>query len=243
MKKKILGFLAVILFTVAGFAQTKEKMDLALSKGNVVFLVVTEGNTKLSEAKEMALKAQIKYPKSEVITFDKTDNTNAVLVSKFGLAGAPTPIILVVAANGVVTGGYVLGEVSPEKLIEAIPTKNQAEALLAFSEGKSAFIILYKKTMTDKSFVLDECKKAAAGLNGKVSIVELNLEDKSESPFLALLKPDMSATTAHLLVFNAKGQFTDEFQSPVQSAAIIASSRKIISSSCAPGAGSNCCPK
>jgi len=243
MRKNVLWLFAIVLIVSTGFTQTKDKLDIAVSKGNVVFLVVTDGVAKFSEANEIVTRAQKQYPKSEVITLDRLDQSNTTLVSKFGLAGATTPIILVVAANGVVTGGYVLGEASPEKLVDAIPTKKQADALLAFSEGKTAFIVLYKKSMIDKSAVIDECRKAAMGLNAKAVVVEVDLEDKNEVGFLSLLKPEMAATSTHVLVFNAKGQFTGEFQSPVASSDLVATSRKVLSSGCAPGGGSGCCPK
>jgi hypothetical protein len=97
--------------------------------------------------------------------------------------------------------------------------------------------------MTDKTIAIQECKNAVAALNTKAVVVDIDLEDKSEAEFLSLLKPEMDATITHVLVFNAKGQFTGEFKSPVTSADLIAASRKVISSSCAPGAGSGCCPK
>jgi hypothetical protein len=243
MKRKIFCLLAILLFTTNTFTQTKEKLEAAVLNNNVAFLVATDGNSKFSEAKEIASQAQKKYPKSEVIALDRLDQTNAALISKYGLSGAPTPIILVLASNGVVTGGYVLDQASPDILVDAIPTKNQAEALLAFSEGKAAFIVLYKKSMIDKTTALEACKNAEAGLNAKAKVVEIDLEDKSEAKFLNLLKPEMEATITHVLVFNAKGQFTGEFQSPVASDDLIASSLKVLSSGCAPGAGSGCCPK
>lgn len=240
----LLVVLTGIMISLNGFSQTKEKIDKSNAKGNAVFLVVTEGSKMLTEAKEMAAKAQKKYPKSEVITLDRTDKTNSALVTKYGLAGAPLPLILVIAPNGVVGGGMQLSQATPEDLVDLVPTKKQASALLAFSENKSAFIVLYKKNMKDKQKVVEECNKAAASLGGKAVVVEVDLDDKSETGFMDLLKPDMKATTTHVLVFNAKGQFTDEHKSPVQSTMLIASSKKVVKSGCAPGAcGSGGCGK
>lgn len=240
----LLVVLTGIMISSTGFSQTKEKIDKSNSKGNAVFLVVTEGSKMLTEAKDMAAKAQKKYPKSEIITLDRTDKTNSALVTKYGLAGAPLPLILVIAPNGVVGGGMQLNQASPEDLVDLVPTKRQASALLAFSENKSAFIVLYKKNMKDKQKVVEECNKAAASLGGKAVVVEVDLDDKSETGFMDLLKPDMKATTTHVLVFNAKGQFTDEHKSPVQSTMLMASSKKVVKSGCAPGAcGSGGCGK
>jgi len=226
---------AFVMISSTCFAQTKEKIDKAKTKGNVVFLAVTDGSKMLTEVNAMAAKSQKKYPKSEVINLDRTDKTNAALVTKYGLSGAPLPIILVIAPNGVVGGGLQLKDATPEELVGLIPTKKQAQALLAFSEGKPAYIVLYKKSMKDKANAVAECNKAAAGL-GKAVVVDVDLDDKSEAEFLKLLQPEMSATASHVLVFNAKGQFTDEFTAPVQSPALIASAKKVVKSGCAPGA-------
>ncbi|MEI6748196.1 MAG: hypothetical protein ACOYMF_07395 [Bacteroidales bacterium] len=248
MKKNILLFLAVvtcIISTSNAFSQTKAKIDKANAKGNVVFLAVTDGNKKLTEARDMAAKAQKKFPKSEVIVLDRTDKANAALISKYGLAGAQTPIILVIASNGVAAGGSLLDHATPEDLVETIPTKKQAQALLAFSEGKPAFIVLYKKAMKDKAQAVEVCKKASADLGGKAVVVDVDLDDKNEAGFLGLLKPDMKATATNVLVFNSKGQFTGEFKAPVKSAILIATSRKAVKGGCAPGAcgSSGCGPK
>ena len=244
MKKNIQGMMAVIAFVLiaaTGYSQTKEKIDKAQAKGNVVFLAVTDGSKLLPEVKEMAARAQKKYPKSEVINLDRTDKTNAALVTKYGLSGAALPMILVMAPNGAVGGGLQLKESTPEKLIGFIPTKKQSIALLAFSEGKPAFILLSKKPMKDKALALAECYKSAAGLVGKAVVVDIDLDDKSEAEFLSLLKPEMTASSTHVLVFNGKGQFSDEFTAPVQAAKLITSSRKVAKSSCCPGGtGSGC---
>jgi len=239
MKKNALWIMAIIAFVMiasTAYSQTKEKIDKANAKGNAVFLAVTDGSKLLSEAKDMAVQAQKKYPKSEVIILDRTDKTNAALVTKYGLSGAPLPLILVMASNGVVGGGLQLKDATPEDLVGLVPTKKQAQALLAFSEGKTAYIVLYKKSMKDKTSAVAECNKAAAGLSGKAVVVDLDLDDKSEAEFLSLLKPEMTATSTHVLVFNGKGQFTGEFTAPVQSPALISSAKKVVKSGCAPGA-------
>lgn len=232
----IMAVIALVMISSSSFAQTKEKIDKAKTKGNVVFLAVTDGSKMLTEVKAMVAKAQKKYPKSEVITLDRTDKTNAALITKYGLAGAPVPIILVIAPNGAVGGGLQLKDATPEELVGLVPTKKQAQALLAFSEGKPAYIVLYKKPMKDKAQAIAECNTAANALNGNVVVVDVDLDDKSESEFLSLLKPDMKVLTTTVLVFNGKGQFTDEFKAPVQSTKLIASAKKVVKSGCAPGA-------
>ena len=232
----LLAIIVSVILATSGYAQTKAQIDKAKAKGNVVFLAVTDGSKMLMEVKSMAAKAQKKFPKSEVIILDKTDKANAALVTKYGLTGVQLPQILVMASNGVIAGGYSLKQATPENLVELIPTKKQASALLAFSEGKAAYIVLFKKSMKDKANAVSECTKAVAGLGGKAVVIDVDLDDKSEAEFLSLLKPEMTATSTQILVFNGKGQFTDEFTAPVRSSVLVTASRKVVKSACTPGA-------
>ena len=177
------------------------------------------------------------YPKSAVITMDRSDKANAALVKKYGLSGSITPMILVIAANGVVTDGYPKGQATPTKLVESIPTKRQSEALLGFDQKKPVFVVMFKKSMTDKTAVVDECKKAVATLGGKAVVVEVDLDDKSESAFIALLNPKLPVTKTIVHVFNNKGQFISKLAMPLQSAALVTAARTTPKECCP---GGNC---
>jgi hypothetical protein len=245
MKKNLsILLVAVMLFlTQTGFGQLKSDIEKQNKKGNAVFLVVTDGGTDLASTKEIALNAKKSYTKSEVLTMDRSDKANSDLVQKYSLAGSQTPLILVVASNGVVSGGYLKSDATAEKLIAAIPTKKQAEALLAFSQNKSALVLVSKKSMKDKAAAIEECKKACTTLKGNAVVVDVNLEDKSEASFIKLLNPDLTASKTNVLVFNGKGQFTSKFEAPLQSTDIATSATKVIKSSCCPGGNSGGCGK
>ncbi len=244
MNKIVIILFAVTLFLLPqiSFGQVTAEIESQNSKGNVVFLVVTNGGIDLASTKEIAMKAKSMYPKSAVLTMDKSDKANAGLVKKYGLPGSPAPMILVIAANGVVTDGYPKSEATPQKLVESIPTKRQSEALLGFDQKKPVFVVMYKKSFADKTGVVDECKKAVAALNGNGVVVEADLDDKSEAAFIALLNPDLPVTKTIVHVFNNKGQFISKFKAPVKSAALAADARKA-PKECCPGGNSKNCKK
>ncbi len=238
MKKSIL-FITVIALSLITFsnayAQVQNKIDKATKSGNAVFLVVTEGNTELSEANNMALKAKEKVSMSEVIHLDKSDNSNQEIIKKYGLLGAQAPLILVIASNGVVCGGLLLNQASAEKLIDVIPTKRQGEALLAFNEGKAAFVVVSKKSMTDKNNTIEECKKACDELKGLAVVVDVDLDDESEASFIKLLNPNLESSKTNVLVFNSKGHFNGKMEAPVQSKTLIKTAKKVAKKECCPG--------
>lgn len=244
--KKHMGFLVVavmLLLAQSSFGQLASDIAKQNKKGNAVFLVVTDGGTDLASTKEIALKAKKSYSKSEVLTLDRSDKANAELVKKYSLTGSQVPLILVVASNGVATGGFIKSQATAEGLVAAIPTKRQAEALLSFDQNKPVFVVVSKKSMKDKATVMEECKKACTELNGNANIVDVNLEDKAEASFIKLLNPDLAATKTNVMVFNGKGQFSSKFEAPLTSADLATSAKKAPSGGCCPGGSSKGCGK
>lgn len=242
MLKNVLIIVVAFMFVLTSqisFSQTKAKIDKANAKGNTVFLVVVNGKIKLAETNLIAVNAQKKAKKSEVVTLDVSDKSNQELITKYQLSGVEPPLILVISTKGVVAGGYLLADATPEKLVEIIPTKKQEETLLAFTQGKAVFIVLSKKSMTDKAKAVEECKTSCFALKSNAVIIEIDLDDKSEATFLKLLAADMTSTKTNVLVFNSKGQFTSKFEAPVKSISLTASANKV-AGGCNPG---SCNPK
>lgn len=243
---KYFGILLVALMlflTQTGFGQLKSDIEKQNKKGNVVFLVVTDGENDLASTKEIALSAKKLYPKSAVFTMDKANKANAELVQNYRLNGSPTPLILVIASNGVVSGGFYKNQATPEKLVAAIPTKKQAEAILSFSQNKPVMIVLSRKTLSDKAKAIEECKKATTALNNNAVVVDVDLDDKAEVSFIKLLNADLMASKTNILVYNNKGQFSSKFEAPFQSDALVTAAKKAPSGGCCSGGSSKGCGK
>lgn len=243
MKINTIGrsLLTSLLLLVVMIANAQVANDIAKQNklGNAVFLVVTDGGVNEASLKDISLKAKTLYPHSAVLMMDKADRANAELVKRYGLSGAPMPMVLVVAQNGVVTEGFAPKEATPQKLIEGIPTPKQSEALLGFDQRKPVFVVMYKKSFTDKPAMIAECKKAADALKGKAVVVEVDLDDKNEAPFISLLNPAQPVKSAIVHVFNSKGDFSSKHVLPVQTATLVASAKKEIKE-CCPGGAKNC---
>lgn len=234
MKKISMLIICFLIVTTSIFAEsTKVELEKAQRAGKSVFLVVTDKLAKDTEALiKTATDASKKDKNTTVIKLDRDDKENAQLISKYRLAGASLPLVLVVASNGVVSGGLNANEASVEKLVSFIPTKNQAEVLLGFENGKAAFIICGKKSAKDKATLEAECKKASAAIGGKVNQVFIDIENKEEANFIALLKPELTKTT--VLIFNSKGQYAGMLESTAKSDDIVKTVNKKIGG-CAPG--------
>lgn len=247
MKRNHLFFLSVIMMTLIsfdGFSQAKEKIEAATAAGKAVFLVVTDpGIVGTEKALDVANQAGKTYTNSAVIQMNRSDAADAELAKKYGVAGAQLPIILVLAQNGSVAGGFLLSQATPERLVATIPSPKKAEVLKALGSNKSVFIVASSKSMNQKSDIVNTCAQACIEMQQNAKIIEIDLDDPKENSFLTELKIDRSLTTPTTFVINSKGQVTGKFDGEVNSTELVATAKKVSAGGCCPGGSSKGCGK
>jgi hypothetical protein len=239
--KKVTLFIFCILFAIANiFAQgAKTELEKAQNAGKSIYLVVSDKASKGTDALvKLADDANKKSKNTAVVKLDRDDKANADLIAKYRLAGAPLPLVLVLASNGVASGSIAAADATAEKLLSYLPTKTQAEVLQGFENGKAALIVCGKKNSKDKSNLETECKNAVTSLAGKATQVFVDVDNKDEANFMALIQPDKDKTT--VLVFNGKGQYTGTLESTATSDDIIKIVNKKMGGCCAGGNSSGC---
>lgn len=223
-------------FSSQVFASVKSDLETANKNGNSVFLVVTDPNiTGTDKAVEMANKAKASVTKSVVVQMNRSDAANTELVTKYRLAGAPLPLILVIASNGVVTAGFALTQATPELLVKAVPSTKKSEVLKSLSDGKSVFIVVTGKSMAEKTTIMNTCQQACIEMENNAKMIEISLDDPKESQFLTELKVNKAATEPTTYVINSKGQLTGTFTDDVNATTLVASAKKVAASGCCPG--------
>lgn len=236
-----------LLSYVCNGSPTTAKLDIekANKAGKTVFLVVTDqGIANTAKAESIALKAKKLHPKSVIVKMNRSEAANKELVAKYRLAGAPLPLILVIASNGIVTGGYPLRQATPELLIALIPTKKKGEVMLALNQGKSVFIVVSKKSMLKRKEVISKCEIACKEMNGKAKVVEIDLDDANEKKFLKELKVNQTTAQPQTYVINAQGQITGTLNGVVDSKTLVATAaKKPAGGCCPPGSKKSCAPK
>jgi hypothetical protein len=244
--------LAILFITIlAGInlfaGTTQESITTANKAGLSVFLVITDpGNAGTQKALDIANQAHQQYAKSEVIQMNRSEAANQDLVKKYGVSTAPLPLILVIASNGVVTGGLTLTQATAELLVKLVPSPVKSDVMKALSEGKSVFLVVSSKKMKEKDEVMNTCTQACIEMQNNAKLIGLDLEDQKEKTFIAELKIDPAITSPQTFVINAKGQITGTFNEDVNTTELVASAKKLpeakgCGSSCKSGAG--CAPK
>jgi hypothetical protein len=235
-------FLAFTLLMGHAFASVQSDLETAGKNGNSVFLVVTDPNiTGTDKALEMANQAKSDVLKSVVLQMNRSDAANSELVSKYRLAGAPLPLILVIASNGIVAGGFALNQASHEVLVKAVPSPKKADVMKSLSDGKSVFIVVTGKSMTEKNTIMNTCQQACVEMENNAKMIEISLDDTRENQFLTELKVNMTATEPMTYVINSKGQVTGTFNDDVNTTTLVASAKKVAASGCCPGGSKSGC--
>lgn len=224
-----------LLPATSAWASAQSDIAEATRAGNSVFLVVTQTNTRGGErALQVAREAQARAPNTVVVVLDRGRAENQGLVRKYRLLGAPVPLILVVASNGIVAGGARLKDATPEVLVSIIPSPKKLEMLTHLSQKMPVFVVVSHKDMvTQRSAVFEACNKAMTQLKHKASTVVVDVDDKAEKRWLKELNIRPREKTPVTIIFNAKGQKTAVFRSAVTVEQLVKSARK--KAACCPG--------
>ncbi len=243
---KIMAMFMLLVFSASqAIAATTDEIAKASEKKKTVFLLVTDpGSQGIEQARELIKSACKQVKNSTMIEFDRSNQANAALVGQYRLAGAPLPLILLLARNGAVAGGVPAGQATAEQLAKMVPTDSKAEVLKAVQSGQSVLVTATSKRMPKESKASSACAAACSQMQGKCSSVSLDLDDEDELPFLTELKINPQATEPVTVVINAQGQVTGSFLGAVQVGSLVQAATKKIGGCCPGGSSSSsgCAP-
>ena len=235
-----------LLASIAG-ASAQKNLDTAAKRGEVAFILVTDqGATGVAQATEVIHQTMKKVRKSTLVELERSKPENANLVAKFRLAGAPVPLVLVAARNGVLAGGLVAAQATSENLAAMVPSPKKAEVLAAIQTGKAVFISVSGKGMSSQSGAMASCAAACGQMNAQGVTIPIAMDDPEETEFLAQLKVDRAATEPVTLVVNAQGQITGTYSGAVEVASLVQAATKKAGGCCPPtaqGGSQSCEPK
>lgn len=229
----ILG--TVLLSGSLAWGSTQGELAAAALDGKTVFLVVTQaGAAGTDRAMQIARQAQGMASNTAVVVLDRGAAENQELVKHYRLLGAPLPLILVVAPNGVVAGGALLKDATPQALVKTIPTPKKADFLMQLSTKKAVIVVVSKKTMVQpRSAIFEACNEATRRLERKVTTVVVDMDDKAEKAWLEELSIGPREAAPVTLVFNAKGQKTQVFRAVMTADDLVKAVTKKVE--CCPG--------
>jgi len=182
-------------------------------------------------------------PAPQSVAVDRTAPEEKELVAKFGLDRAPMPFALAFAPNGAVTGGFKGADLTEERLRDAVASTGLQQCLKALQARRLVLVCLQNgRTQANDAAMKGVNEFKADPKFGELTdIVKVDPSDAKEAKLLAQLQADPQAKEATTAFLAPPGVMVAKVSGPTTKDTLMASLQKAMSS-CAPGAGSGCCP-
>ena len=219
--------LAVAALPSTSSAAVMDEITAANAAGKTVFVVLTDAAGKnLQAARAAAKAAQLRTPNSAIIELNRSDPAQKAAVRKYRVAGAPVPLILVVASNGVAAGGSLVKKGAVERLVKLVPTPGKAAYLAVLNRRATAVVVFSHRKMPLQSPLFEQISAVVRQTKGKVVPVLVDVTNKAEARFMAEWKIDPRSATPTVVVMNPKGQTLARLSGAPKASQIIAASKK-----------------
>lgn len=208
-----------------------------------LFILFHKANDDATRAMKQTLDRSLAghQDKARAITVRADDPTEKALIARWELSRTPMPIVLAVAPNGAVTGGFPL-KLTKQDVEEALVSPGMADCLAAMQSRK---IVLLCVQPTDSGTVPDGVKEfvADATYAPHTRVVKVRASDPAEADLLKSLQIDPRTSTPITALLLPPGRAVATFTGPVTKAHLVEKLKS--SNACCPDGkcGPNgCCP-
>ena len=218
----------------------------AAEAGKHLFILFHEGDGEETKTARKALEAAMAKlaAKADWVAVDRAAPAEKPLVEKFGIQRAPVPLIVALAPNGIVTAGFLAGEMTEEKLQGSIAGVGMQKTLKALQERKLVLLCVQNAETKHNEPALRAAQdfKADARYGALTELVTLDPSDPAEATFLAKLGVDPKTDEATTVFLAPPGVVAAKIQGATSSGTLLATLQKAAAScgsSCvtAPGGG------
>jgi hypothetical protein len=164
-----------------------------------------------------------------------SDPAEVVLVNKFNVRRAPMPLVLAIAPNGAVTGGFPT-EFTGDQLQSAIASPCTQKSLKALQERKLVFVCVQNAATKSNAAAMAgvDSVRTDPGYSSSTQVIMLDPALPEESKFLADLQVDPHTSEAVTVCLVPPGAAVARFTGATGKEAIIAALMSS-GSGCGPG--------
>jgi uncharacterized protein YpmS len=240
-------FLAMIFACKASAApqNAQDAITDAQAKSQYLFVMFYEKKDGLYKLMDEKLKNYNKGNKDMPLLYraKMTDPKEAEIVAKYRVMGAPMPLVLVFAPNGVVTGGFPT-QISDEQLKSSFPSQFVLNILKVMQDGKLALVMLQNnstKFNIESTKAADEFAKTK-GLIGAVEKIYADPEDAASKDLMMQSKIPGVLTEATIILIAPPGKIGGVYTGKINQKQLMAGLAACSGGSCKPGAP-GCGPK
>ena len=176
------------------------------------------------------------------VAIDVTDPAEKGIVTKFGTGRAPMPLVLAIAPNGAVTGGFPV-KFEEKQLLGAFASPGMQQCLKALQERKLVLLCVQNAGTSSNSAAMRGVRdfKADARFGQATVVVTLDPNDAAEATFLKQLRIDAKSDEAITARLAPPGSVVAKVTGATEKDKLVAALTKAMAS-CGSGCGPRGCP-
>ncbi len=181
--------------------------------------------------------------KAEWIAINAADPSEKEIVKKFNASRAPMPLVLAVAPNGAITGGFPR-EFDENQLKDAIVSKGAEQTLKALQDRKMVLLCAQNGATRNNVAAMRGVQdfKKDAQYARSTEIVTVDPSDPAEARFLSQLRVDPNIDEATTVFLTPPGQTVATYKGALQKNQLVASLQAVKSGRSGGGCGPVCPP-
>ena len=184
-----------------GMAAIKQAADAG--KYLFVFFSKTDDDQTLAMRKVFDKAMEKAADRAQSVAVNITDASEKAIVDKFDLSRAPMPLVLAIAPNGAITGGFPT-KFEEQQLLDAFATPGTEKVMKSLQDGKLVFVCVQNDKTKSNDAAMQGVRdfKADVRFANATEIVTLDPSDKKEASFLTDLKvsPDTAEAATVFVV-------------------------------------------
>jgi hypothetical protein len=173
--------------------------------------------------------------RAQSVVVNINDAAEESVVAKYGLNRAPMPLVLALAPNGAITGGFPT-RLDEQQLLDAFATPGTEKVMKSLQDGKLVFVCVQNDKTKSNNAAMQGVLAFQADVRfaSATEIVTLDPADKKEARFLTDLKvpPDTAEATTVFVV--PPGKAIGKFEGVTNKDALVELLGKA-NTSCGPG--------
>jgi ribosomal protein L25 (general stress protein Ctc) len=219
--------------TGKGMAAIRQAADAG--KYLFVFFSKTDDDQTLAMRKVFDKAMEEAADRAQVVAVNISDASEKAIVDKFDLSRAPMPLVLALAPNGAITGGFPT-KFEEQQLLAAFATPSTEKVMKSLQDGKLVFVCVQNDKTKSNDAALQGVRdfKADVRFASATEIVTLDPTDKREASFLTDLKVSPDTAEATTVFVAPPGTAIGKFEGATNKDALVEMLSKA-NTGCGPG--------
>lgn len=214
-------------------------LQKAATADKYLFILFSDANDEQTRTirKTLATFAGKKAGKVEWIAINRKVPEEKSLVEKLGVQTAPMPLVLAVAPNGAITGGFNSQNVSEQTLEGAIVSPGPQKILKSMQHRRYAMLSIQNKLTKNNEAAMKGVTdfKAAPKYSSITDAYTLNPSAPEEADFLKQIQVDPKTQEAVTILFAPPGTIITKVTGATSKEVFISALQKASSGGCGPG--------